>query len=141
MRVSISGVPKERTYVTGNKACFFIAGIDEKSLLQGSSIVWFGGNFKYFPHTPQKKAGARLFLRLLFLFLQGRALPYSYFLRREESSKEASTLSKASPYMGRMQPLLLSLLHFGKLGPSKVPLIFIDYARRWSIRRWSIWLR
>ena len=34
MRVSISGVPKERTYVTGNKACFFIAGIDEKSLLQ-----------------------------------------------------------------------------------------------------------
>ena len=59
------------------------------------------------PHTP---------------FLQGRALPYSYFLRREERSKEASTPSKASPYMGRMQPLLLSLLHFGKLGLSKVPL-------------------
>ena len=37
------------------------------------------------------------------LFLQGRALPYSYFLRREERSKEASTPSKASPYMGRMQ--------------------------------------
>ena len=35
----------------------------------------------------------------------------SNFLRREESSKEASTLSKASPYMERMQPLLLSLLH------------------------------
>ncbi len=27
----------------------------------------------------------------------------SYFLRREERSKEASTPSKASPYMGRMQ--------------------------------------
>jgi len=26
-----------------------------------------------------------------------------YFLRREERSKEASTPSKASPYMGRMQ--------------------------------------
>ena len=43
----------------------------------------------------------------------------SYFLRREERSKEASTPSKASPYMGRMQPLRLSLLHFGKLDPSK----------------------
>ena len=33
-----------------------------------------------------------------------------------------------------MQPLLLSLLHFGKLGPSKVPLVFfIDYAERWSM--------
>ena len=28
---------------------------------------------------------------------------FSYFLRREERSKEASTSSKASPYMGRMQ--------------------------------------
>ena len=49
----------------------------------------------------------------------------SYFLRREERSKEASTPSKASPYMGRMQPLRLSLLHFGKLGPSKVRLGFL----------------
>ena len=30
----------------------------------------------------------------------------SYFLRREERSKEASTPSKASPYMGRMQLIL-----------------------------------
>ena len=31
-------------------------------------------------------------------------IPYfPYFLRREERSKEASTPSKASPYMGRMQ--------------------------------------
>ena len=28
---------------------------------------------------------------------------FSYFLRREERSKEASTPSKASPYMGKMQ--------------------------------------
>ena len=41
--------------------------------------------------------------------LQGSALRIPYFLRREERSKEASTPSKASPYMGRMQPLLLSL--------------------------------
>ena len=62
----------------------------------------------------------------------------SNFLRREESSKEASTLTKASPYMERMQPLLLSLLHFGILDPSKGRDVFIDYAGRWSIRRWSI---
>ena len=43
--------------------------------------------------------------------LQGSALQIPYFLRREESSKEASTLTKASPYMERMQPLRLSLLH------------------------------
>ena len=54
----------------------------------------------------------------------------SYFLRREERSKEASTPSKASPYMGRMQPLLLVALNrvgtsptlHCKFGPSKVRL-------------------
>ena len=36
---------------------------------------------------------------------------FSYFLRREERSKEASTLPQAPPYMEGMQPLLLSLFH------------------------------
>ena len=43
------------------------------------------------------------------------------FLWRRESSKETFPQPRPSP-KGRMQPLLLSLLHFGKLGPSKVPL-------------------
>jgi len=32
-------------------------------------------------------------------------------LAQRNRAKETSTPSKASPYMGRMQPLLLSLLH------------------------------
>ena len=36
-------------------------------------------------------------------------------------------------YMERMQPLLLSLLHFGILDPSKGRDVFIDYAERWSM--------
>jgi hypothetical protein len=47
----------------------------------------------------------------------------SFSSARRKELKEASTPSKASPYMGRMQPLLLSLRHLGKLGPSKVPLV------------------
>ena len=71
----------------------------------------------------------------------------SYFLRREERSKEASTPSKASPYMGRMQPLRLSLLHLGKLGPSKVPLGFyrlrwtlVDYMSKASLKKGAAWV-
>ena len=39
--------------------------------------------------------------------LQGSALRIPYFLRREERSKEASTPSKASPYMSPLKKLLL----------------------------------
>ena len=38
-----------------------------------------------------------------FELLSYRKCIIPYFLRREERSKEASTPSKASPYMGRMQ--------------------------------------
>ena len=83
--------------------------------------------------------------------LQGRALPSSIiphpffiripdFLRREESSKEASTLSKASPYMERMQlttgkdrPTSRSWYRSQSLCPKGRAMGFIDYAKRWSI--------
>ena len=43
------------------------------------------------------------------------------------------------PLQRGMQPLLLSLLHFGILDPSKGRDVFIDYAERWSIvRAWVL---
>ena len=48
------------------------------------------------------------------LFLQGFTLLYSNFLRREESSKEASTPSKASPLYGEdatAPPVALTLMY------------------------------
>ena len=54
------------------------------------------------------------------------------FLWRRESKKETSTLPKAPPYMEGMQPLLLSLLHFGKLRPSQVWLEFLIGWRIWE---------
>ena len=51
------------------------------------------------------------FLKVIHYYILGDTPKpqFSYFLRREERSKEASTLPKAPPYMEGMQPLLLSL--------------------------------
>ena len=77
-------------------------------------------------------------------YLQG---PLNVVDSCHDSAKQASLMALAAPRVHRgMQPLRLSLLHScvplvasdqrsseGKLGPSKVPLVFIDYAGRWSI--------
>jgi hypothetical protein len=58
----------------------------------------------------------------------------SFSSARRKELKEASTPSKASPYMGRMQPLRLSLNHLGILDPSKGrDGFYADYAKRWSV--------
>ena len=67
-----------------------------------AKILFFAGRCPADLHQPPleltrfhkaKRLKEPLFIRMVI----------SYFLRREERSKEASTPSKASPYMGRMQ--------------------------------------
>ena len=69
-----------------------------------------------------------------------------HFLRREERSKEASTPSKASPYMGRMQliPRAGSLHQSFGMALEPLPFAFAqgspclfdaDYAKRWSFSK------
>ena len=62
-------------------------------------------------------------LKPLFLFISSDS-------RRKRTKEDCYP---QGPLHRGMQPLRLSLLHLGKLGPSKVPLVFIDYAKRWSI--------
>jgi len=70
----------------------------------------------------------------------------SYFLRREERSKEASTPSKTSPYMGRMQLIPRASSLHQNFGMALEPLPFAsaqgspclfdaDYAKRWSFSK------
>ena len=70
---------------------------------------------------------------LWFLLIFRKLITFFLFISLMQEKRNQRVHYPQGPLQRGMQPLLLSLLHFGKLRPSKVWLGFIDYAKRWSI--------